>query len=121
MQDQSCSIDSDVIIRFRQLTTPRDPHFFEDMVNLFISDTEKRLSSILEALEHNQFDQLAKAAHALSGGAVIIGAYRLAQLCSPLQQTSPMIESEIRKLVDSIRVEYAEVCRQLAIALNSSN
>jgi len=120
MQTQSCSIDPDVIARFRRLTTPQDPGFFEDMVTLFIKDTEKRIVSILEALEQNKSDRLAAAAHGLSGGAVIVGAYRLAELCSPLQQLPPMTESDIRKLLGKIREEYAEARQVLALALKAS-
>jgi HPt (histidine-containing phosphotransfer) domain-containing protein len=120
MQTQSCSIDPDVIERFRRLTTPQDPSFFKDMVALFIKDTEKRLASITEALEQNKSDRVAAAAHGLSGGAAIVGAYRLAELCSPLQQLPPMPESDVRRLVGKIREEYAEVRQLLALALKAS-
>jgi histidine phosphotransfer protein HptB len=120
MQSQSCSVDSDVIARLRRLTTPQDPGFFEDMVTLFITDSEKRLSSMLEALQLNNTNRLAAAAHGLGGGAVIIGAYHLAELCSPLQQLPALPESENPKLVRAIQQEYAEVHRLLALALKSA-
>jgi histidine phosphotransfer protein HptB len=121
MESQSGSIDSDVIARFRRLTTSRDPHFFEDMVRLFAIDSEKRLSSMREALEHSKFDRLARDAHGLGGGALIVGAYRLAELCSPLQEVQPPAESEMRQLVETIQAEYAEVRRQLDLALTASS
>ena len=120
MQTQNSSIDSDVIARLRRLTTPQDPYFFEDMVTLFISDSEKRMSSLAEALEQNKRDRLAAAAHGLGGGAVIIGAYRLAKLCSPLQELPRGPESEMRELVEAIQKEYAEVRHLLDLALKSS-
>lgn len=120
MQTQGSSIDSDVIERFRRLTTPQDPSFFKDMVTLFVKDTEKRLASIIEALEQNKSDRLAAAAHGLSGGAVIVGAYRLAELCSPLQELPQVTEGEMRELVKAIQEEYAEVRKLLALALESS-
>jgi histidine phosphotransfer protein HptB len=120
MYTQCSSIDSDVIARLRRLTTPQDPCFFEDMVTLFISDSEKRMSSLVEALRQNRVDRLAAAAHGLGGGAVIIGAYRLAELCSPLQELPRATESEMRELVEAIQKEYAEVRDLLALALKSS-
>jgi histidine phosphotransfer protein HptB len=120
MQTQGNSIDSDVIGRLRRLTTPQDPRFFEDMVTLFISDSEKRISSIIEASGQNKVDRLAAAAHGLGGGAVVIGAFRLAELCSPLQKLPRVPESEMRELIAAIRKEYAEVRHLLDLALKSS-
>jgi HPt (histidine-containing phosphotransfer) domain-containing protein len=120
MRSQSGSIDSEVIARFRRLTTTRDPHFFEDMVTLFAADSEKRLSSMREALEHRNFDRLARDAHGLGGGASIVGAYHLAEICAPLQQAPTMTENEIHELIETIQEEYAEVRRQLELALKSS-
>lgn len=119
MQSRAGSIDSEVIARFRQLTTTRDPHFFEDMVTLFVADSEKRLSSMREALEQSKFDRLARDAHGLGGGALIVGAYRLAEICAPLQQAPSMTKNEIHELVEMIQEEYAEVRRQLDLALES--
>jgi histidine phosphotransfer protein HptB len=121
MRSQSGSIDSEVIARFRRLTTTRDPHFFEDMVKLFAADSEKRLSSMREALEHSKFDRLARDAHGLGGGALIVGAYHLAEICAPLQQAPSMTKNEIHELVEMIQEEHAEVRRQLDLALKPSN
>jgi HPt (histidine-containing phosphotransfer) domain-containing protein len=90
------------------------------MITLFISDSEKRMSSMVEALEQNKADRLAAAAHGLGGGGVIIGAYRLAELCSPLQELPRVAESERRELVGAIQKEYAEVRHLLDLTLKTS-
>src|SRR5712692_8102839 len=68
MQTDEIPIDPEVLRQLRLRATPTEPHFFEDIVSLFLADLEKQLASIDEGLRTQDSEKLAKAAHAIGGG-----------------------------------------------------
>ena len=96
-------VDRDVLDTLREVMEDGYP----DLLDTFLSDSEKRLRELREAADAKALSAIA---HSLKGSASNMGAVRLVQLCQELesdaQSKSP---AEIVKLVTDISYEFADV------------
>ena len=85
-----------------------DRAFIEQIVNLFIDDTQDRLRKLREIAASGQQAAFAKAVHALAGGCRHIGAARMHKLCKSLEDHAAKSNlSDLQKSTDALDAEFS--------------
>ncbi len=72
--------------RLEQFTRETDRESMQAIVALFLSDSNKRLNSLREAIRTHSANDLREAAHSLKGSSAELGARALSQLCRNLEE-----------------------------------
>lgn len=94
--------------------------FMEKLIAVFIDDNAELVQKIDEALEAKRFGELRSLVHALKGSAGSIGADRLAQTCTQLQDLAEgdlrmrgrLYSGRLRSDFDATRVELTDYLRK---------
>ena len=94
---------------------------FPEIVLLFQNDNSQRIVSLQNA--DGDMRQVATLAHLLSGSSASMGARKLASLCQQLdvQAKTGLTTEDLKKNVDQIALEYAEVMCQLQSMVQSEH
>jgi HPt (histidine-containing phosphotransfer) domain-containing protein len=102
-----CRLDAQVIAAFVEAS----PDFAGELVDLFLQDSQGRITTLVMAAQSGDHDTLRAAAHSLKGSAGTMGARRLAELCHRLEQHAKDTgDREVAAhLVMSIEKELVEV------------
>ncbi len=64
-----------------------DKEFMEDMINVFIEETEKLIKELDEALQHKDMGAMTRVAHTLKSSSATLGAMNLSGLSKELEMT----------------------------------
>ncbi len=79
-------LEPQAIAHLRSISPDDDGRFVRELVNLFLSDTPKRIAEMQVALARNSVVEVGREAHAIKGSAANFGAARLVALCLELEQ-----------------------------------
>lgn len=69
----------------RALSAPGEPDVFADVVRIFLADAPVQLSALGAAIAAANAASVAQVAHRLRGGALEIGALRMAASCAEIE------------------------------------
>jgi len=61
---------------------------FDEIIKVYLEDTPKRLSSLLNALEENNIKAMQEESHCLKGSSGNIGALKLSKICAEIERQS---------------------------------
>ena len=112
-------LDSTVIDALRALTPPGEPDVLVEVLNLFLVEMPPRMLRLRNAWAAGDIQEAQRTAHSLKGSAGNIGARRLFEVCSQLEeQARPGTLPGARHLVAALGAEFdkveAEIRRLLA-------
>lgn len=80
---------------------------YPTLLDTFLSDSQNRLNKLREALD---LDAIVQQAHSFKGSSSNMGALRLADLCSRLEQCAHRpAECDVQQLIGQIGVEFGAV------------
>lgn len=71
-----------------------DKEFMDDMIHVFIEETEKLISELDDALQENDVNSLTRVAHTLKSSSATIGAMKLSSVSKQLEMTCKKNELE---------------------------
>lgn len=84
--DTSLSLDEGELLRLRALTQPGEKDFLDQLIDEFISISERTLGEIRAALESQDLVQGKRLAHKFQGSARSVGAQKLVQITARLEE-----------------------------------
>ena len=82
-------LDVSVMAAIRSLGGPGEPDVYTEVARLFLADVPIHLSALSAAIAAKRTDSVGSIAHRLRGGALEMGALRMAPLCAAIEYTSP--------------------------------
>jgi HPt (histidine-containing phosphotransfer) domain-containing protein len=88
VQPESAVLDLSVMTAIRSLGAPGDPDVYQEVAVLFLADVPIRLAELGAAFAAGSAASVAEIAHHLRGGALEIGALRIAPLCAAIEQSA---------------------------------
>jgi HPt (histidine-containing phosphotransfer) domain-containing protein len=68
---------------------------FDEIVHLFATDVPERLARLHQAVTMGEADAVRREAHGLKGGALAVGAVKMAHLCAALEHGEVCIDSGV--------------------------
>ena len=110
-------VDTDVLNSLRELLgdDPSGRADFAQLIAVFLSDSDKRMAQIQEAVGNSDAVQISAIAHSLSGSGANVGASALADLCSQMEQQAREGETGTASAhLPDLLVEWARVSAYLA-------
>lgn len=81
-------LDVSVMAAIRALGSPGEPDVYSEVAHLFLADVPVHLEALGAAIAARRADQVEQIAHRLRGGALEMGALRMAPLCAALEHTA---------------------------------
>lgn len=107
-------LDAAVMAAIRSLGEPGEPDVFAEVARLFIADVPVHLRALRAAVAAGSAESVGQIAHRLRGGALEIGALRMAPLCAAIEQAgrSGSLEHAAAQ-VDALQHEFAAVSAAL--------
>jgi HPt (histidine-containing phosphotransfer) domain-containing protein len=81
-------LDASVMAAIRSLGGPGEPDVFCEVANLFLADVPVHLSALNAAIAAASAESVAEIAHRLRGGALEMGALRMAPLCAAIERAA---------------------------------
>ncbi len=78
-------LDLETLRSLQELGGEDDPELLGELVELFVDDAGKRVQGILAALDRNDVESVARAAHALKSAAANLGAFGFSGACRELE------------------------------------
>lgn len=98
------------------LAAAGDAELVQEIIDMFKSDTARRLLLLREALTQMDQARVRQQAHAIKGSAVQVGAESLAALCQRIETGGPsQPRTELETLVTQAEVDFEGLCRVEAI------
>ncbi len=110
-------LDRSVIEQLRKLNTEGVPSLLDDLIDIFLRDAPLRLHELQEAYTHGDAQTARTVIHKLKGSSSILGATRLNNLCSELEDLghegaldamlngTPAVAHEVTLVVEALRGE----------------
>jgi HPt (histidine-containing phosphotransfer) domain-containing protein len=112
------SLDRDVIEGLCELG---DRELLEELVHLFIEDMPPQLAALREAIEGDDAASVEQVGHTLKGSCGIMGALRMATICSELQDIGHSGRLErAPALLERLEAEFGRVRPALEAELSTS-
>ena len=105
-------LDPSVLEGLRELGSPGDgePDILTELVEIFVEDAEPRLVALREAVASGDVETVERAAHTLKGSSGNMGARRMSEIASSLQDAGTSGDlSEAASLLEDLEFEYARV------------
>jgi HPt (histidine-containing phosphotransfer) domain-containing protein len=81
-------LDVSVMAAIRALGSADEPDVFTEVAQLFLADVPVHLEALRAAIAASRADQVEQIAHRLRGGALEMGALRMAPLCATLEHSA---------------------------------
>lgn len=81
-------LDMTVMAAIRSLGSPDEPDVYTEVAQLFLADVPVHLEALRAAIAASRPDQVEQIAHRLRGGALEMGALRMAPLCAALEHAA---------------------------------
>jgi two-component system, sensor histidine kinase and response regulator len=99
----------------RQLAESGEAGLVEEVLDVFVKDTEERIAAMQAALTAMDREKLRKQGHALKGSSAQVGAMGLAELCRTLEATALTVTpAEIAGVVAEIAREFGKVQNKIS-------
>lgn len=96
------------------LTRPGSPDLLHSAVDIFLEQAPAKLNAIQSFLQTQDFEALARAAHALAGTAGFVGADRFSKLGHRLEDRAWQMDADgVRLILSDMEEEYQRVAEQL--------
>ncbi|MBD0253914.1 MAG: response regulator, partial [Rubrobacter sp.] len=112
------AVDLSVLESRRGTQKEGDPDKLARIVTLFIDDVPTRLESLRQAVEKRDAREVEEAAHLLKGGSGYMGAVRMVEICTRLQEVGISGDlSQAPELLDALEREFARVHPALEAAV----
>ena len=84
----SSVLDVSVMAAIRALGEPGEPDVYADVARLFLADVPVHLLALGAAVAAKKSESVARIAHRLRGGALEMGALRMAPLCATIERAA---------------------------------
>ena len=81
-------LDVSVMAAIRALGDPGEPDVYAEVARLFLADVPVHLSALNAAIAARSAKSVEQIAHRLRGGALEMGALRMAPLCAEIEQAA---------------------------------
>lgn len=89
--------------------------FIVELIDTFLNSTQEIISALYSAIETHDVPLFTRSAHTLKSNSIIFGAELLSGLSFELEIAGKTAElATLRPKVDQLKVEYAQVCLELA-------
>jgi histidine phosphotransfer protein HptB len=85
---QSSVLDVSLMAAIRSIGAPSEPDVFAAVARLFLSDVPIHLAALNAAIAADSAESVGQIAHRLRGGALEIGALRMAPLCAAIEDAA---------------------------------
>jgi HPt (histidine-containing phosphotransfer) domain-containing protein len=85
---ESSVLDVSVMVAIRSLGGAGEPDVYEEVARLFLADVPLHLSALGVAIAANSVESVEQIAHRLRGGALEMGALRMAPLCAAIEHAA---------------------------------
>jgi HPt (histidine-containing phosphotransfer) domain-containing protein len=103
-------LDPAVIDTLRQLTPPGELDVLTEVLKMFLDEFPPRMDRLRNAWASKNIEEMYRAAHSLKGSAGNIGAQRLMNVCSQLDEMGRTGElANTAPLVDALGLEFGKV------------
>ena len=91
-----------------------DQEFLEELVNIFLSQSEDIMKDIISSTEEKNAQAINKAAHKLKGSCLNLGAQPMSELCQKIESSSQQNDlSDIDTNVNELKRLHKETCAEL--------
>ena len=87
-EPESSVLDLTVMANIRSLGGPGEPDVYMEVAQLFLADVPINLTALGAAIAAQSVESVEKIAHRLRGGALEMGALRMAPLCAAIEQAA---------------------------------
>jgi len=115
---KSSVLDASVAAAIRSLGGPGEPDVFSEVARLFLADVPIHLLALGAAIAADEKESVRKIAHRLHGGALEIGAVRMAPVCAAIEQAARAGSLEdAAAQADSLGAEFALARQELEQAI----
>lgn len=109
MTDSSI-LDPEAINNLRALGDEmEDDTFLKEVIDIYISDTPKRLEEIRECLASGDAVRLARAAHSIKGSSSNLGASKVITLAKSIEQQAKESLDNLEDDIAALEASYLEV------------
>jgi len=106
------SLDLSVLNGFRDLQQPNEPDIVTELIDLFLTDAEKRITILKNAAANQEIAEIKVQAHSIKGSSGNIGAKHIAMLSEKLEEENLNV-NEMQVVIKEIEDEFQEVARIL--------
>jgi PAS domain S-box-containing protein len=108
------AVDTEAIARLRELAEGDNQAFLKDLLGTYINDTTKRVAALLAHAADKNTRELMRAAHAIKGSSLNVGANQLADYCHQVEEITGAGKLEgTARLVAQIEREFERVHKEL--------
>jgi HPt (histidine-containing phosphotransfer) domain-containing protein len=87
-EPESSVLDLTVMAKIRSLGGPGEPDVYTEVAQLFLADVPIHLTALGAAIAAENVESVEKIAHRLRGGALEMGALRMAPLCAAIEHAA---------------------------------
>ncbi len=103
-------IDPSVLESFRELQDEDGPDLVSELIELYLSDTQTRLTEMHAALEARDVQLLQRNAHSLKGSSLNLGVRQMTALCTELEEKlRDQTLKEAGEVITRLEVEFARI------------
>ena len=85
MTASDCPVDVDILDTLRELADEDTPDFFTDLVESYVDDATRLGNELIEAIDAQDIEKVARTSHTLKSSSGNIGAGNLAGLCAGIE------------------------------------
>jgi HPt (histidine-containing phosphotransfer) domain-containing protein len=85
---ESSVLDMSVMAAIRSLGAPGEPDVYTEVARLFLADVPIHLSALGAAIAAHSVETVGEIAHRLRGGALEMGALRMAPVCAAIEHAA---------------------------------
>ena len=112
------AVDLPILQSRRGLQKEEEPDNLARIVTLFSDDVPLRIESLRRAVERGEAHEVEETAHLLKGGCGYVGAVRMVEICTRLQELAISGDlSQATGLLDALEVEFERVRSALEAAV----
>jgi HPt (histidine-containing phosphotransfer) domain-containing protein len=113
----SSVLDMSVVQALRELGGDDDPNLFDEVVELFLTDTKRNVEKLVVALCGRDAQALHRIAHTMKSSSANVGAMHLSKLCFEIEKLGRAGTCDgAQALVDEVGRHFEDVSAALAAA-----
>ena len=112
---ESNILDMHVVQALRELGGDDEPGLFDEVVELFLTDTKNSVAKLVAAFEAGDAQAMQRVAHTMKSSSANVGAMRMSKLCFELEKLGRAGSCEgAQALVEETCKHFEEVSAALA-------